>query len=293
MSWKCRFGPSTENLEALSAAGVPVWSQRGPGGGCQLIDGYRSPLTALSRDEARSLLILGSDSAARDLGVEPALASARQRVRDASGLPAERVMLHLDPPRWFHSGEQLPDLPALADSVRSQRSVDLTYASSDRSHRHRAVCPLGLVNKAGAWYVVVQGDRGPFVLRVARVRLLRVLDVRFEPPPEFDLVDFWDGWSADFESSRPRLEVTVRASPEAIAAMPEVFGDGVSERLADATAVDIDGWKEVRLTFEHHAAAAARLAGFGRDVEVLRPARVRAALIELANGILQRHHTTG
>src|SRR5262245_40440944 len=93
------------DVESLSGAGVPVWSASGPGGGCQLLDGYRLPLTGLSADEAAALLTLGIPAPIRELGLAPALESARDRVRVAGGVPAEPVTVHVDVPRWFGSHE--------------------------------------------------------------------------------------------------------------------------------------------------------------------------------------------
>jgi predicted DNA-binding transcriptional regulator YafY len=125
--------------------------------------------------------------------------------------------------------------------------------------------PLGLVNKAGIWYLVAAaGLQEPRVFRVARVTSARLLDDGSERPGGFSLPSFWEKWSASFTGSRPRTEARLRASPD--------------ER----------GWREVTLSFGHEAAAAHRLAGFG-EVEVLSPPTVRALLVSAARQILARY----
>ncbi len=276
------------DIEALNAAGVPVWAESGPGGGCQLVDGYRTPLTSLSRDEALAILTLGTPGPLGQLGLAPALESARRRLQDASGLAADDVTVHLDMPRWFSSQEDVTHLPALATAVRERRRIDLTYESK-ASTRHRGLAPLGLVNKAGSWYVVVCGTRGPFALRVARLTALRVGDEAFDRPTDFDLPRWWAEWSGSFEASRPRLDVVVRASPDAIDDMPEIFGPSFEAVLAAATPVDDGGWRELHLTFEHEAAALGRLAGFGGTIDVVSPTSLRERLVETATSILHRY----
>lgn len=116
-----------------------------------------------------------------------------------------------------------------------------------------------------------------------------VLAVAFPRPSDFDLVTFWEAWSADFETSRPRVDVVVRASPEAVDAMPELFGEAVRRALSEASAPDADGWRQLVLTFEHEAAAVQRLAGFAGQVEIQSPEKVRTRLVETAAAILDRY----
>ena len=97
------------DLEALSAAGVPVVTEPGPGGGCRLMDGYRFPLRGLRPDEAEALLILGVPAVLRDLGLAGALTAAHRQIRITSGLAAA-VLVHLDMPRWFGGQEEVPCL---------------------------------------------------------------------------------------------------------------------------------------------------------------------------------------
>lgn len=109
------------------------------------------------------------------------------------------------------------------------------------------------------------------------------------PAADFDLAGFWDGWSASFVTSRAKVSVVVRASPEAQALFGEVFGDAGLAALDAAAPPDGRGYREVTLSFEHEAAAAHRLAGFGGQAEVLSPEPVRARLAGIAREILDRY----
>jgi predicted DNA-binding transcriptional regulator YafY len=293
------------DLEALGAAGVPVITESGPGGGCRLMDGYRFPLRGLRADEAEALLILGVPAALRDLGLDRALSAARRQIQVTSGA-APGALVHLDMPRWFGSREEVPCLRDLAGALRLGRKLRLAYRHADgRQDEPRAVGPLGLVNKAGTWYLVaLAGDgclvppagdgRGePRVFRVTRIGGAVILAEPFPRPPAFDLAEFWARWSAEFEASRPRIMVTLRASPGAQAAFAEVFGDAAGPALAAAPPPGADGWRVVRLSFEHEAAAAYRLAGFGDQVEVLTPLPVRDRLVRTARQILSRYGEAG
>jgi predicted DNA-binding transcriptional regulator YafY len=337
------------DIAALNVAGVPVVTESGPGGGCWLLEGYRFPLRGLSGDEAEALLVLGVPAAVAELGLADALAAAQRKIRvssgasgasgasgsvaavgasdargeaagagvagGAGGLGGAGALVHLDLPRWFGASEAVPWLRTVATAARGRRRLRIGYRRGDRdgergAESSRVVCPLGLVNKAGIWYLVAaaggrpgtadsvgdsvgddpdRGDLDPTVFRVGRVTSALVLTDVFDRPPDFDLAAFWGRWSASFVTSRPRLEVRVRASAGAIAVFPEVFGDAVRPALDAATPTDERGFSDVALTFEHEAAAVQRLAGFGGLVEVLSPPAVRARLIATARALLGRY----
>jgi predicted DNA-binding transcriptional regulator YafY len=309
---------------------VPVLTESGPGGGCGLLDGYRFPLRGLRPEEAEALLILGVPSALGELGLEGATAAAHRKIRvtagqrepDGGGSPA---LVHLDMPRWFRGHEQLPHLRTLAEALRRHRRLAISYQPADtaaappaaeafappadtaaapraaeafappapsagRSAATRTVGPLGLVNKAGTWYLVAtRGGGRVSVFRAGRIAGATILDEPFDRPADFDLAGFWDRWSAEFTTSRPRLPVRLRASPQALAAFGEIFGDDARPVLDAAGPPDELGWQTVMLSFEHELAAAYRLAGFGGTVEVLSPPSVRALLVAAARGILDRY----
>lgn len=285
------------DLEALSAAGVPVFAESGPGGGCQLLDDYRFPLRALHPDEAEALLILGVPDALRDVGLDGAIAAAHRKIRITSGLDrpsggpgSDAALVHLDMPRWFGSPVPVPHLRDLATALRRHQQVKFWYMRQAGNPAPRVVAPLGLVNKAGTWYLVaVTRSDQVRVFRAGNVTSVQILDEPASRPPGFDLPGFWERWSQEFQASRPRLPVRIRASAQALAVFPEVFGDAVREAVSAALPPDEHGWRELILSFEHEKAAANRLAGFGAQVEVLSPPAVREHLLAMAREILSRY----
>jgi predicted DNA-binding transcriptional regulator YafY len=291
------------DLAALGAAGVPVVTEAGPGGGCRLMEGYRFPLRGLRPDEAEALLILGVPAVLRELGLAGALTAAHRQIQVTAGV-GSGALVHLDMPRWFGGQEEVPCLRDLAQALRLGRKLAIRYPPPHREPR--VVGPLGLVNKAGTWYLVAHcvahsgagtgagaGGGDIRVFRAGRVSAARVLAEPAERPAGFELAAFWARWSAEFEASRPRLEVRLAASPGALAAFGEVFGAAAAPALEAAEPPGPDGWRVLTLSFEHERAAVHRLAGFGAQVEILDPPSVRAELLATAREILGRYPSGG
>ena len=262
------------DVEALAAAGVPVEAVRGPAGGYRLAGGYRTRLTGLTADEAEALFVAPGPAA--ELGLGGVLANARLKVLAA--LPCElqeraaraERLFHLDTRGWFRAEDTVPHLPALASAVWRQRRLSARYREGSRVVR-RTVDPLGLVLKGGAWYLVARRRAGMRVYRVSRFVSVREREERFERPPGFDLAAYWDEWSRRFEETRPRVEVTLRASDLALRFLPRDL------RAEDGVYV---------VGFESLDYALRELLSFGADVEVLEPPelreRVAAAAAEAA-----------
>src|SRR6266568_7695493 len=123
------------DLEALSASGVPVMAESGPGGGCQLMEGYRFPLRGLRQEEAEALLILGVPGALRELGLAGPATAAHRQIRVTAGLAGDSgpgaALVHLDMPRWFRGDEQVPHLRCLAEALRLGRRLAIGYRRGD------------------------------------------------------------------------------------------------------------------------------------------------------------------
>ena len=209
------------------------------------------PAPGSAARKAEALLILGVPAALRELGLEGALTAAHRQIQVTAGLAAP-TLVHLDMPRWFGGPPQeAPCLRELAQALRQSRKLAFRYRSAEaRNGEHRdgeprVVGPLGLVNKAGTWYLVAMPGPGDIrVFRAARVLSARVLPEAFGRPAGFELAAFWARWSAEFEVSRPRLQVRLRASPQALAWIPEVLArpPGPRSRQRHRPAMTAGGW---------------------------------------------------
>jgi predicted DNA-binding transcriptional regulator YafY len=282
------------DVDALSASGVPIYAERGPLGGVRLVDGYRTRLTGMTADEAEALFLSGLPGPAAELGLGTVVAAARLKVLAA--LPTElrarasRLVerFHLDAAGWFRTGETAPCLPALAETVWDARRVTIRYERGD-STVERTIDPLGLVLKAGVWYVVAAADGQIRTYRASRVADVKPLDERFERPRDFDLPAFWAESSAAYEREAPRIDVVVRIRTERLPLLADAVGSRVVETAERLDEPDPDGWQRLRLRMDWPEEAPRRLLYAGHNVEVLEPAEIRDRVLELARGIVDRY----
>jgi len=181
------------DVEALSMAGVPVYADRGPGGGFALLDRYRTTLTGLNRDEVRALFMLSIPEPLAQLGLDGELKAALLKLSAAlpeARRPDEalvRQRFHLDSAWWFQPEEPVPHLPALQQAVWEDRRLHLAVRLPFDTRVEWLVDPYGLVAKAGVWYLVCARKNHLRVHRVSDVLTAHVADERFQRPADFDL----------------------------------------------------------------------------------------------------------
>ncbi|MDT7840015.1 helix-turn-helix transcriptional regulator [Streptomyces justiciae] len=271
------------DVEALGAAGVPLYGDAGHAGGYRLLDGYRTRLTGLTADEAEALFLAGAPGPAAELGLGSVLAAAQLKVRAA--LPAElrahadRISgrFHLDAPGWYAEADATPYLPAVADAVWNGRVLHVRYRRWARpTDVERRLEPYGLVLKAGRWYVVA--GPGPRTFRVDQILELATSDEEFSRPDDFDLTAYWTAYQRDFHERLYREEALVRLAP------------GVTHgRAASYGPVDGDGWRQARVPIESVDRALGEFLSMGAGVEVLEPPELRERLAETVRQLAARY----
>jgi predicted DNA-binding transcriptional regulator YafY len=282
------------DIDQLSAAGVPVFADRGRNGGFQLMDGYRTNLTGLNQTEAEALFLAGLPGPAAQLGLAEALATARLKLMSA--LPAkvqpgaERIAarFHLDPVGWFRGVDPEPALRTVAQAVWSERYLRLRYRNSGEIYA-RSLGPLGLVLKSGVWYLVAQSGRAIRTYRVAQIVDAHVTDEAFTRPKVFDLAAYWEKSSRDYETSLYREQADVRLSPKGMALL-DVLGPHVVQSVkASRAKPDREGWLRCTLPIETVSQGVRELLRLGEEVDILGPSALREEMARVLAALSRRH----
>jgi len=281
------------DIDHLSAAGVPIWSDRGRDGGFQLREGWSTNLTGLTEQEAQALFLGGMPTAAAELGLGSASASARLKM--LASLPealrgnAERVQarLHFDPIDWFRAAVPTDHLQDIAHCVWHQRVASIEYESW-KGTKQRIIKPLGLVMKAGIWYVAALADEAKEarIYRLSNIQKMTVSENTFRRPKKFDLDVFWKQATRRFEtdiySGTATLLVTTRGMKRVLELSAAV---GNAAKNTAVIQVNQQAWTKVVVPIESVDFAATQLLGIGPDVKVIEPPELRTRMKELIKTI--------
>lgn len=266
------------DLEALALAGVPVYPQRGRGGGWSLVGRARTDLSGLTEPEARALLLLVGPAAARSPAASAALRKLVQALpatfRTDARAATEAVLL--DPARW---GEHARDRPAMVERLQAavvrRRRIRLVYDARSGERTERPVDPWGLVDKDDVWYLVAGTERGRRTFRVDRVVAATPTDEPAERPDDFALSAAWRDIVGEVEDRRARTWATVRIAPRFATILEGQFGRHVRHLEDD------DGCARLRIGAPTPLDIARHLAGWGELIEVIEPQAVRAELARI------------
>jgi predicted DNA-binding transcriptional regulator YafY len=210
------------DLEALSMAGIPIYTERGPGGGCSLLDGYQTKLTGLTETEVQALFLLTMAAPLADLGLGKALEEALLKL--TASLPAssrEQVkQLHqrflVDATWWHHTADAQVTLQTIQQAIWQNCKLHIVYTQDNEMRCEQIIEPYGLVAKAGVWYLV-SADRSSYhVYRVSRIHSATMTGERFIRANDFDLANCWSDYCAWVEHEHPLYAIPLRLAPDEV-----------------------------------------------------------------------------
>jgi len=277
------------DLEALSAAGVPVYPQPGRGGGWSLLGGARTDLSGLTSGEAQALFLLLGPAATLD----PQAKSALRKLVHAlpatfrADAQAAATAIVTDPARWGEHGRERPALvEMLQTAVVARRKIRLVYANRAGERTQRLVDPWGLADKDAIWYLLAGTDDGQRTFRVDRVIDAVITDLAADRPADFELSQAWQHVVKEMEQRRSLVSATVLIDAELLPVLRTQFG----RHCAVDSPLD-DGRVRVRLSASMAVMIAEHLAGWGAHVEVVEPMSVRTELARIGTELTRRYPT--
>ena len=205
------------DIDALSVAGVPVYTDRGPGGGISILDSYQTDLSGLTEEEIRALFLLTIPTPLAELGLTQQLKGALLKLR--ASLPitgnisinSTQQRLHIDWVGWQSDNKNSPHLLSLQEGVWHNRLINICYRSVIRDHIiELTIAPYSLVAKAGIWYLVGASTTRIRVYRVSSITDVVVLSGEFVRPASYNLLKFWQNWCALYKENRTNFQVLAR-----------------------------------------------------------------------------------
>ncbi|WP_210364026.1 YafY family protein [Bacillus sp. REN3] len=277
------------DMEALSAAGIPVVAERGKAGGWRLLKQYRTNLTGLKADEIKSLLISPSFQLLTDLGLTKDWHEARQKILASIPAPlqenAEDVWnrIHVDTSTWRQSTEKMQSFRVLQQAIWEERKLQIKYERADGECIERVVNPLGLVAKGSRWYLIALSNEKIRNYRASRILSALLMSGTFTRPNHFDLAHYWSSSTQEFIKNLPRYEVDVEGSPAIVQRM-KFTGRFVQTVKSDSPLEN--GWIPMELCFDTEQEAIEYILGFGNQIKIIRPNILKLKVYDRARAVI-------
>jgi predicted DNA-binding transcriptional regulator YafY len=280
------------DMEALSAAGIPVFAERGSGGGWALLEEYRTNLTGLSRTEIQALFLTKPARLLADLGLDKASEAAF--IKLLASLPSisradaeyARQRIHVDSAGWHRSDESVAFLPAIQEAIWEERKLRFDYHRLGAPPAPRTVDPLGLVAKGSAWYLVAGIDGGTRTYRVSRMLCVELLREPFVRPKSFNLAAYWETSTAEFKQTLPSYRVKLRASPSVV---PRLGLAGRFARIEEVGEQRDSRWVDVVIRFDVEEMAVEYVLSFGPHIEVIDPPDLCEKVVDMARRVIESY----
>jgi predicted DNA-binding transcriptional regulator YafY len=282
------------DMEALSTAGIPVYTERGPSGGCRLVENYRTELTGLTQEEASALLVLMAPGPLDGLPVGQKLKSTLRKLYAA--LPSypnnqgqSSARIYLDWTWWGQPQNQSPKVEDLYQAVIQNRRVKIAYYLWNGLHIEQSVEPLGLVTRGGMWHLVCQANSKIRSHKLSQLEKIEILNEIFDYPEDFDLQTYWRNTISSIERENLDYQVVLNCTPAKAAELPRLID---SPRRISPAQEQPDGSVNIEILFESQHAARQRLLSLGSTVKVLFPLALRVSLIDYAQQILSVYESS-
>jgi len=276
------------DMDALSAAGVPVFALRGARGGWQLDEGWRTQVPGLDEAELRALLmaqprVIGDTrlAAAAESALAKLLASLPNSLREKAASIQQR--LFVDTTGWRGTPENLSMLPVVQDAVSRDRKLVIVYVKNSWERDERVIDPLGLVAKSGTWYLVANTMAGLRTFRVSRIEEAKLLDEPSQRPADFDLAKYWQSSAQRFRDGWPHYDVVLRLHPDAAKQMKRWY-----KAAEEGSGPDVEGWITMRIPFDDEEQARFIVLAQGARADVLEPAGLRERVLAELSAALER-----
>lgn len=281
------------DIDALSGAGIPIYSEGGHGGGVALDEHYRVSLTGLKEAEVRALFVAQDSQLLRDLGLGAEATQAFLKL--SAALPSLhhqtaahiRQRIHIDSAWWWWQGTQgSAFLEPLLKAVTEEKMIQVTYQRHDGSISGQRLQPYGLVAKGGIWYLVAAREDEFRSYRVSRFHEVRVLAESFARIADFEVAEYWQRQSARFLDTISLYSFTLRIHQSRMN-----FVRWHTPGTHDIVGLPDGEWLTVRFQLSNLESAAMVVFGLGNFAEVVEPAELRQEVRARAMALVEKHGT--
>jgi len=276
------------DVEALSRAGIPIYTNGGRGGGIALDENYRVKLNGLKEAEIHTFFISSNVQLFKDIGLGDAAENALLKL--SAAVPAQyqpsielmRQRIYIDPVWWWHDSDPQPFLEEIQQAVYESRHIRALY-----EHRHGDVTeqllePYSLVAKSSTWYLVARRDGELRTYRISRFHDIVLLDTHFCRSDNFDLATYWHQHLQEFASNVSDYAFTLRFHESRLPFVKSLIPGRYHIIGPDSE----DGWITAQIHLESMDLAKMVVFGLGAQGAVVEPPELQAAVVQTAREML-------
>jgi len=289
-----RFEVSTRtiyrDIETLSAAGIPIFTNKGKGGGISLMEGFVLNKSILSEKEQNEVLMsLQSLAAVEYSEIDPLLDKLSTFFKKTS-----TSWIDIDFSRWNNDSAEREKFDVLKTAIFNGLYVNFEYYSSNGEKTERTAAPVKLVFRGQSWYMYgfCQSKEDYRFFKISRMKCLEKTELKFlkTVEPEFadkeglkvankekiksgknveGQIDISDEWTTD----EKKTEFLLRIDGKLAYRVFDEFDEREIERKADGSFL-------VRAWLPENEWVYGYIMSFGDQIEILEPLKARKRIRE-------------
>lgn len=272
------------DIEALSISGVPIYAEGGHGGGIALDENYRTNLTGLQEEEARTLFLASNESLLKQLKLGDAAERTLLKLNAALPTRHQEAVQHIrqriliDPAWWWQDSQPPAFWEQLQQAVYEDRCIRARYERYDGEVVERTLEPYSLVAKSSIWYLIAKREGELRIYRVTRFHDLTLLATHFERDASYDLPTYWQAHLQQFVESMGEFSLTLEVHPDRLAFVKWITPG--RHQITDAE--QAGDWHTVRIQMESVELAKMLVFSLGAQGRVVEPRTLYDAVVAAA-----------
>lgn len=263
------------DIDTLSMAGIPIYTNKGKGGGISILDNFIMNKTVLSDTEQNNLLMGLETLRATQFGdVDEAIKKLRNLFNKS-----DDNWIEVDFSNWESSDKEKDKFEILKDALINNKVIEFEYYTPYGEKTAREVHPVKLVFKSKAWYL--QGycklRNNMRVFKVHRIRNLNILNERFNKSP-YDPIDM----NGVFTECDNAINLKFRLSPKVtFRAYDEFHEDNMTK--------NDDGSFTINLKVAEDEWLYGYIISFGEHIEIIEPEYIKDIIKDKLKRILKSY----
>jgi len=266
------------DVEALATSGIPIYSNRGSGGGISLLENFQLPKTLISKHESDSILLaLKTLQAIKYPEIDHILEKLNALFHSAAS-----DWIQIDFTSWGANPNEFDKMTEIKRSILDCKKVVFDYVNASNNRTTREIEPLKLIFKSKTWYLWGWCcSRNDFrIFRLTRIKNLKMTDKYFNRERVRQLNNSNEDYKSENEPKniQNNIKLKLNFDSEALFRLYDDYDDGIIHQKNDGTF-------DIEVVFPDDEWVYSYIMGFGHHVRVIEPEFVREIIKERAKKV--------